>query len=213
MKKKRITNVPVPPEGYSKERIAKTNSRARTIGFIYAGALLFLCICAMFPLIETESANPGVAYFWKPFTLQNMQNIQTGENLIPFINSVLYTSLLVVLVWNLVKAGIRFSWLVNKKESKAYGFNRSVYAMHDLGNAFSNCFFAIIGFHFLICLLCEEVSFKPILLVGLIVGVAVHFLCGHHGGKASYFEITEDGEAIEHKRLFDRLAPFIRNLL
>ena len=105
------------------------------------------------------------------------------------------------------------SWLLNKKESKAYGFNRSVYAMHDLGNAFSDCFFAIIGFHFLICLLCGKVSFKPLLFITLFVGVGVHFLCGHHGGKASYFEVNEDGKAVEHKRLFDRLAPFVRNLL
>lgn len=213
MKKKRIKNAPVLPEGESKERIAKMHSRASTIGLIYAAVLLFISVCALFPLIEAEYAYPGILYFWKPFTLQNMKDIQTGENLMPFINSVFYTSLLVILVWNLVKGGIRVGWLLNKKQSKAYGFNRSVYAMHDLGNAFSDAFFAIIGFHFLICLLCGQVTFKPLVFVVLAVGVATHFLCGHHGGKASYFEVNEEGEAVEHKRLFDRFAPFIRNLL
>lgn len=213
MKKRRIKNAPIPPDGESKERIAKTHGRANTIGLIYAVAILLVFVVSLFPLIETKNAYTGVAYFWKAFTPQNMKNIQTGENLIPFINSVLYTSMLVILVWNLVKGGIRVGWLLNKKQSKAYGFNRSVYAMHDLGNAFSDCFFATIIFHFGICLLCDNVKFKPLVFIGLALGVAVHFVCGHHGGKASYFEVKEDGRMVEHKRLFDRIAPFIRNLL
>ncbi len=199
---------------YIKQRIAKAQGNAKTIGFFYFIALLAVTALACLPLITVEGATLGVLEFWKPVVA-----IATAEDILGAILSniyalsivLLYGVMLVILLINVLRAIGKLGWLFKSLASKLYGFNRNMYAMDDLGNIFSCSLSSVIGVHFLITLLAGGATLNLLAYVLLGVGVFFHFVCGMTAGNVSLF--TTEGGIIEDKREVGNFVPFIRNLI
>lgn len=214
MKNYKKKKVPSQQGIHLKKRIAATRGRAEFIGIVYLLAIIALVVAAAFvPVLQAENAPLGVLTFWKVFAWSNLSALDTAEKIIQVANATLYGLMLLGLVINIFKALSKLNWLFKKKGSQLYNFNRNVYAMEDLGEIFSGTFASIVIFHFLIYLICGEMTVLWPTYVILGSGIFIHFFCGLIGGGASYFDKDARGNLIEKKRLIGLGAPFIRNLL
>ena len=220
MRKYKVKTVPTKQSVYLKKRIAKTRSRAKFVGILYLLATMALAAAACLPLLNIGALSQLQATeFYKVFKGMKLDNLKTAAGIYHYVPYVLYGLLLFALLINVFKALSKLNWLFKKKASKTYGFNRNVYAMEDLSRIFSGSFAVIILINFVICVLSglplELLKFENVkwLIFVLAGGLAVHFLCGLWGGKASLFVIHEGVGIVEQKRDCGRVAPFIRNLL
>ena len=214
MKNYKKKKVPSQQGIHLKKRVAATRGRAEFIGIVYLLSIIALVgVAAFVPMLEAELAPLGVLSFWKVFDWSNLTSLNTAEKIIEVSNAVIYGLMLLGLVINIFKALSKLNWLFKKNGSQTYSFNRNVYAMEDLGEIFSGTFASIIIFHFLIYLICGEMTILWPTYVVLGGGVFIHFFCGLIGGGASYFDKDARGNLIERKRLIGLGAPFIRNLL
>ncbi len=201
-----------------RKRIARNRRRAKWVGVLYLLATIALAVVACFPLLAHDLAPIGVAEFYKSFMPENLEGftIEKTDTLISLINSALYAVLLLAVWINVFKALGRLGWLCKKKGNKTHGFNRNVYAMEDMGRAFSGSFAAIVSVYFLIAILCcvenlfKNLTYLMLVVVG--VGIAIRLLLGFLGAKIAYYDY-ENGEIVEERRKVGRIAPLIRNLL
>ncbi|MBO5412127.1 MAG: hypothetical protein J6A38_03520 [Clostridia bacterium] len=220
MKKYKIKTVPNKQSVYLKKRIAKTRSRAKLVGLLYLFATMALAAAACLPLLDIGTLSQLQATkFYKVFKGIKLEHLKTARGVYVYVPYVLYGLLLFVLAINVLKALSKLNWLFKKKASKTYGFNRNVYAMEDLSRIFSGSFAVIILMNFVICVLAglpvKSLEFANVKWLVFVIagGLAVHFLCGLWGGKASLFVVHEGVGIVEQKRDCGRFAPFIRNLL
>ncbi len=216
---------------YIKKRIAKTRSKAGFVGFLYLIATIVLAALACFPVVVPTVGDTtvalGVLEFWKVFTALDLNSV---VGVLSLAIAVIYGLMLLGVLINLIKAVSKLGWLFKKKASRAYGFNRNVYAMQDLGKIFSGTFAAIVIFNLLICLVSSSYTLAPVLsgilapisvmgieisniLVVLAVGLVFHLWLGFMGGKVSLFLIEEGVGIVEEKRQCGRFASLFRNLL
>ena len=195
-----------------KRRIAKAQSRAKFVGFLYLLATLALTALACLPLLTFSDAavstELGVMNFWKVF--KNLGGGLAGKELTLAV-TVLYGLMVLILAINVLKSLSKLKWLFKKKASRLYGFNRNVYAMDDMGKIFSCSFATIIVAHFLIALIVANVKVETFAYLALAAGFAIHFFCGFLGGKASLFD--SDNGLEEQKREVGRISVIVRNVL
>ena len=198
---------------YMKQRIAKSQSRAKTVGFLYLLATLAITALACLPLITFSSLSVelGVLDFWKTFKGFSVAAFQS--NVPTFLVAGLYALLLVGLLVNVLRAFKKLGWLCKKKASRLYGFNRNAYAMDDLGKIYSGSFSSVLCFHFLMMLIVGVGNAKIGLLGYVFVGGGLffHFFCGLLGGGVSLFEVQNGIQ--EEKREVGYFMPLIRNLI
>lgn len=198
---------------YMKQRIAKSQSRAKTVGFLYLLATLAITALACLPLITFSSLSVelGVLDFWKTFKGFSVAAFQS--NVPTFLVAGLYALLLVGLLANVLRAFKKLGWLCKKKASRLYGFNRNAYAMDDLGKIYSGSFSSVLCFHFLMMLIVGAGNAKIGLLGYVFVGGGLffHFFCGLLGGGVSLFEVQNGIQ--EEKREVGYFMPLIRNLI
>jgi hypothetical protein len=198
---------------YMKRRIAKSQNRAKSVGFLYLLATLVITAAACFPLLSfsSSSAKLGVMEFWKIFKGFSVAKLKTD---VPsFLVAGLYGLLLFGLLINVLRAFKKLGWLCKKKASRLYGFNRNAYAMDDMGKIFSGSFSSVVCFHFVMALIAGAGNTKIEVLgfVALGVGLFFHFLCGLLGGGVSLFEVNDGIQ--EEGRQVGYFMPLIRNLL
>ncbi len=194
-----------------KKRILRTRSRAKFVGVIYLLGVIALAAAACLPLMIHDLAPVGVMKFWKSFMPKNI-DMKTAKGVTVLATSGLYALMLLGVVINVFRALGKLSWLNKKNASRAYGFNRNVFAMEDLGRIFSGSFAVIMTTYFLIAILCPTYKINYLLLITLGGGIVIHFLAGYWGAKTGYFDI-DDGQVVEQKRLAGRFAPLFRNVL
>ena len=195
---------------YIRKRIAKMQRRAKIFGFLYLLATIAITALACLPLITFKEAigvELGVMEFWKVFT-QLGEGIQGKE--LALAVAVIYGLMLLVLVINLLRSVAKLGWLFKRKASIAYGFNRNVYAMDDMGRRFSNSFATIVASHLVIALFVLNGSVAIMGYAVLGMGAFFHFACGIPAGNVSLFD-TENG-VTEQRREVGNFSPFVRNL-
>ena len=210
MKKYKIKSVPTKQGAYIRRRIAKNRHRAEFVGIIYLFATIILAALACLPMLTADNAPVGIAKLmqvFQPFSLSSV------GDLIKLINAALYALMLLGLVINVLRSLANLGNLFKKKVSRVYGLNANLDAMENMGALFSGSLASIINFHFLIYILAGGAQVEMMLLVALGVGLFVHFLCGILSTKTSVFEKDAEVGVREHKRMFSRALPFVRNLL
>ena len=198
-----------------KTRVARTRSRAQFVGIIYFISIILLATTAFLPFFDVEKqqhAPVGVLAALKVFEPANLQALKTWAGMLTFINALLYLTMLLVVVINVVRASAKLGWLFKKKVSKTYGFNRNVYAMDDLGKIFSSSYSVMLIKYFLTAMLCGVVYPNLLMYLVFICGALVHVFAGVVGGKASYFNV-EEGQITEDARVVGRFSAFFRNVL
>ncbi len=196
---------------YLKKNIARSRRRAKLVGLLYLVGVIALAALACLPLLNHELAPIGVMEFYKVFLALDLKS---AEGLTKTINCALYAVMLLSAVINAIRGLCKLGWLFKKKGNKAYGFNRNVYAMEDLGTLFSASFAWILCVYVAIALLCGNFlnSINTMMYIALAVGVVIHLLCGFIGAKARYYDL-ENGQIVEQKRLVGRFACLVRNVL
>ncbi len=196
-----------------RKRIARNRRRAKLSGLLYLVGVLVLAATACFPFLVHDLAPIGVLAFYQAFLPANLKGVMQDQNkLVALINSVLYALMLLVVLVNALKSLGKLRWLFKKRGSKAYGFNRNVYAMEDIGNYFSGSFAMIICTYVLIALFCGKFAINLLGLIVLAGGVVIHLLAGFMSAKSGYYDIQR-GEIVECQRQVGRIAPMIRNLV
>ncbi len=197
---------------YMKQRIAKTQGKAKAFGLLYLLATIAITALACLPLLTIEDGTVtlvlGAASFWTVFT-------ELGEGVVGkelnLAVAVIYGLMLLILAINLLRSLCKLGWLFKRKASRLYGFNRNMYAMDDMGRRFSSSFAATVAAHLTIALIVETATVQPFAFVLLGVGVFFHFACGIPAGNVSLFD-TENG-VVEQRREVGNFAPFVRNAL
>lgn len=198
-----------------KTRVARTRSRAQFVGIIYFISIILLATAAFLPFFDVEKqqhAPVGVFAALKVFEPASLQSLNTWAGMLTFINALLYLTMLLVVVINVIRASAKLGWLFKKKVSKTYGFNRNVYAMDDLGKIFSSSYSVMLIKYFLTAMLCGVVYPNLLMYIVFIVGALVHVFAGVVGGKVSYFNV-EEGQITEDARVVGRFSAFFRNVL
>lgn len=216
MKKYRIKGLPTQQNSTLKNRIAKARGRAKWIGVVYLAASLFVLIAACFPMMKSSYVKVGLAAVWREFTLSSFKSMSTAVNILPFLLALLYIGMLILLVVMFVRALWGIGGLFKRKANKKYGFNLNVNAMQGMGKVFSDMFSFVLGVYFVIFVLSgieNNGRLTPFFYVFVGICLTVHFLCGLRGGKASYFDVDENGQMVERRRRVGRIAPFCRNLV
>lgn len=198
---------------YMKQRIAKSQNRAKTVGFLYLLATLAITAVACLPILSfsTLSTKLGVMEFWKIFKGFSMDALKAD---VPsFLVAGLYGLLLLGLLINVFRVLKKLGWLCKKKASRLYGFNRNAYAMDDMGKIFSGSFSSVICFHFIMALVAGvgNTKIEALGFVALGGGLFFHFFCGLLGGGVSLFEVNDGIQ--EERRQVGYFMPLIRNLL
>ena len=197
-----------------KTRVARTRSRAQFVGIIYFISIILLATTAFLPFFDVEKqqhAPVGVLAALKVFEPANLQALKTWAGMLTFINALLYLTMLLVVVINVVRASAKLGWLFKKKASYTYGFNRNAYAMDKLADIFTGSFATFVTWNLLIYLVAGNATIGMFGFVGLGAGVAIHFLAGIAGGKVTLFTIDDNIE--EEPRPFGLFVYFVRNLL
>ena len=213
MKKYKIKELPTHQNAALKNRIVKTRGRAKWVGVVYLVASFFVLIAACFPMLKSSYVKVGLLTVWREFTLSSFKSMSTAVNIIPFLLALLYIGMLILLLVMFIRALWGIGGLFKRKADKKYGFNLNVNAMQGMGKVFSDMFSVVLGVYFVIFVLSGNGKPTAFFYVFMAVCLFVHFLCGIRGGKASYFEVAENGQMIEHRRLVGRIAPFCRNLV
>ncbi len=201
-----------------RKSIMRTCNRSKTVGLLYLLAMVLLTAAVCFPLLTSELAPLGVMEFWKEF---KSVDFKTTGGIVTFVNVVLYALMLLVLLINVLKGLGKMGWLFKKKATKTEGFNRSVYAMEDIGRIFGGSLAVIIFTYFVIALLSGDFTVKqkifglelPYLPIVLGVGVLFRLALGYWGAKTGYYDLDRNGDITVEKREVGRFAPVVRNLL
>ena len=215
MKQYRIPTVPTKRGAFIRNRINKTRKRAAFVGMIYLVAIAVVSVLGCRAMFSSVYVNMGLKQFWIPFL---EMDLTSSFGIMRLITSVLYALMLVILLVNGLRAISHVRYLFKKKVSRIYGLNANIGAMETLADIFASSFTCVIVFNVLLYLLQGGMAWSPIFLVGapltvLVIGVAVHLVCGILGSKTSAFYIQEGSEVIERKRPFGRIMPVIRNVL
>ncbi len=213
MKKYKIKRLPTQQNVTLKNRIVKTRGRAKWVGIVYLVASFFVLIAACFPMMRSDYVKVGLATVWREFTLSSFKSMSTAVNILPFLLALLYIGMLILLLVMFIRAVWGIGGLFKRKANKKYGFNLNVNAMQGMGKVFSDMFAVVVGVYFVIFVLGGSGKPTPFFYVFAVLCLTVHFLCGIRGGKASYFEVDEDGKMVERRRLVGRIAPFCRNFV
>lgn len=213
MKKYKIKRLPTRRNVALKNRIVKTRGRAKWVGIVYLAASFFILVSACFPMMKSDFVKVGLSSVWREFTLSSFKSMSTAVNVLPFLLALLYVGMLLVLLGMFAKALWGVGGLFKRKANRKYGFNLNVNAMQGMGKVFSDMFAVVLGVYFVICVLSGSGKPTPLAWVFLSVCLVVHFVCGIRGGKASYFDVDENGQMVERRRLVGRIAPFCRNLV
>ena len=213
MKKYRIKGLPTQQNATLKNRIVKTRGRAKWVGVVYLAASFLLLIAACFPMMKSDYVKVGLPAVWREFTLSSFKSMSTAVNIIPFLLALLYIAMLILLFVMFCRAVWGIGGLFKRKANKKYGFNLNVNAMQGMGKVFSDMFAIVLSVYFVIFVLSGSGKPNVLFYVTVGLGLAVHFTCGLRGGKASYFDVDENGQMVERRRLVGRIAPFCRNLV
>ncbi|MBQ9713982.1 MAG: hypothetical protein IJV83_01530 [Clostridia bacterium] len=213
MRKYRIKQLPTQQNASLKNRIVRTRGRAKWVGVVYLIASFFTLIAACFPMLKAEKVRLGLLTVWREFTLDSFKSLDTSVNVIPFLNALIYCGTLILLFVMFLRTLWGVGGLFKRKADKKYGFNLNVNAMQGMGKVFSTMFSVVLGMYFVVYVLSGSAKPTPLLYVFLFVGLTVHFFCGLRGGKASYFQVAENGQMVERRRMVGRLVPFVRNFL
>ena len=213
MKKYKIKRLPTQQNATLKNRIVKTRGRAKWVGIVYLIASFFVLIAACFPMMKSDYVKVGLATVWREFTLSSFKSMSTAVNIIPFLLALLYIGMLILLLVMFIRAMWGIGGLFKRKANKKYGFNLNVNAMQGMGKVFSDMFAVVLGVYFVIFVLSGSGKPTPFFYVFIALCLSVHFLCGIRGGKASYFDVDENGQMVERRRLVGRIAPFCRNFV
>lgn len=210
MKKYKIKSVPTKQGAYIRRRIAKNRHRAEVVGIIYLFATIILAALACLPMLSADKAPVGIAKLMQVFT---PLTLATVTDMIKLINALLYAAMLLGLFINILRSLSNLGNLFKKKVSRIYGLNANIDAMENMGSLFSGSLASILNFHFLIYILAGGAQIEMRYFVTLGFGLAVHFLCGILSTKTCVFEKDAEIGVREHKRMFSRVVPFIRNLV
>lgn len=213
MKKYKIKGLPTQQNAALKNRIVKTRMRAKWVGVVYLAACLFVLVSACFPLMKSDYVKIGLIDVWREFSLDSFQSMRQTENIIPFVVAVLYIGILAVLIGMFIRTLWSIRGLFKHKANRKYGFNRNVNAMQRIGKVFSNMFAVVVGGYFIIFMLSGSGKPTVFFFVFMVLCLVVHFLGGIRGGKASYFDVGENGQMQERRRRTSRVIPFIRNFV
>lgn len=213
MRKYKIKGLPTKRNVALKNRIVKTRIRAKWVGIVYLAASFFVLVSACFPMMKSDFVKVGLLSVWREFTLSSFQSMRTGVNVLPFLLALLYLGMLIALLVMFVRALWGVGGLFKRKANRKYGFNINVNAMQGMGKVFSSMFSTVIGVYFVLYALSGSGTPNLFAWVFLCVCLLVHFICGLRGGKASYFDVDENGQMVERRRLVGRIAPFCRNLV
>lgn len=222
-----------------KRSIAHNRSRAIFVGVLYLiGTILLAAVAAILPKLADilPTLMPDLSSSVLPGFLTSLENTDTTtlEGKIGFINGVLFLLMLIGMVVNVIKALCKLAWLCKKSATEDLGLNRNVYAMQDMGRAFSGSLALLFSTCFLMCVICgdgahafngvmgalaggegynsEIMILSTVIVASLIVFVIVHSIVRFLGAKVSYFNI-EKGQIVEHKRIVGRIAPIVRNAI
>ncbi len=215
MKQYRIQTVPTKRGAFIRSRINKTRARAQLVGILYLIATAVVSVLGCRAMFSSVYDNMGLKQFWRPFLAMDLSS---SFGIMRLVTSALYALMLVILLINGIRALSHLKYLFKKKVSRIYGLNANLGAMETLGDIFSSSFSSVIIFNVLLYVLQGGMAWSPIFLVGapytvLLVGIAVHLVCGILGSKTSAFYIQNGSEVIERKRPFGRIIPLVRNLL
>ena len=211
MKKYKIKRLPTQQNAALKNRIVKARGRAKWVGVVYLAASFFVLIAACFPLMKSGYVKVGLPAVWREFTLSSFKSMSTAVNVIPFLLALLYIAMLISLLVMFIRAVWATGGLFKRKANKKYGFNLNVNAMQGMGKVFSDMFALVLGVHFVMFVLSGNGKPTILFYIFVVICLTVHFLCGIRGGKASYFEVDDDGKMVERRRRVGRIAPFCRN--
>ncbi len=196
-----------------RKRIARNRRRAKLAGLLYLLGVLALAAAVCLPFLTHDLAPIGILAFYEAFLPANLKGVmQDQTKLVVLINCVLYGLTLLVALINVLRSLGKLRWLFKKRGSKAYGFNRNVYAMEDIGSYFSGTLAMMICTCVLISLFCGQLALNLYGLIVLAAGVVIHLLAGFMSAKSGYYDIQR-GEIVECQRQVGRIAPMIRNLL
>lgn len=201
-----------------RRQIEISQGRAKLVGALYLLALIGFLIVSIFPAMSGGAVSLTVTQFYQPIKtafgsgfsgLKSLSFAQVQSLAV----SVLYASMLLGLLINVLRGFSKLGWLFKKRASRINGVNRNMYAMDDLAKRFSGSLAAIISFNLLIYLLSGNGSYSATIQGYLIVGVGLflHFLLGTVGGTVVVFTVGEKPEKIDREKgLFIYL---IRNIL
>ncbi len=213
MKKYEIKGLPTQQNAALKNRIVKTRIRAKWVGTLYLAACFFVLVSACFPLMKSDYVKIGVADVWREFSLNSFQSMRQAVNVIPFLLALLYIGMLILLLIMFIRTLWGVRGLFKRKANRKYGFNLNVNAMQSMGKVFSSMFAVVLNVYFVIFMLSGNCKPTVFYYVFMALCLTVHFLCGIRGGKASYFDVGENGQMQERRRRIGRIVPFIRNLV
>ncbi|MBQ8343208.1 MAG: hypothetical protein IJY21_03775 [Clostridia bacterium] len=213
MKKYKIKGLPTQQNATLKNRIVKTRGRAKWVGVVYLAASFFVLIAACFSMMKSDYVKVGLATVWREFTLSSFKSMSTAVNILPFLLALLYIGMLILLLVMFIRAMWGIGGLFKRKANRKYGFNLNVNAMQGMGKVFSDMFAVVLGVYFVIFALSGSGKPTVFFYVFVLLCLTVHFLCGIRGGKASYFDVDENGQMVERRRLVGRIAPFCRNFV
>ncbi len=229
MGKSRKKTVPTVRNLYLRKKIAGTRRRAKLVGLLYLIGALALAGIVCLPLMVHDYAMTGIGqalevmYCVIAGILNKADTIYTDKvgiyDLTEFagratlINATLFIVMVLVVFINAIVVLYKLGWLLKNKGTKEHGFNRNVYAMEDMGKAFSTSFAWIIVTYFVVAILCGDFlgTINTLMLIVLGAGLAIHFVGGFFGAKARYYDL-ENGQVVEQKRPFGRLASVLRNV-
>ncbi len=212
---RKVSNGLSPQALQLKKRILKNRKRAIYVGLLYLLGIIALAgsVLLFFPAMSVaDKTSIRITEFYTLLSELELANAETwNKGLVCLLCAVI----LIVVLYNLCRAIFKLKWLYKKSANQAYGFNRNVYAMLDLGKLFSSSFVVILVNYFLISIICKtpsEVFLAGDFLIILIIGIVIHFIGGFAGAKARFYDV-EDGQVIEQVRVVGRFAPLFRNLV
>ncbi|MBQ8323457.1 MAG: hypothetical protein IJX91_05770 [Clostridia bacterium] len=201
--------------GYIRNRISKAQGKAKWIGMAYLLAIAALAVLLCFPQLTVTSSEGTVALGGIAIVKAIISAGQSGTAF--FAGVGVFAAAALILLIGLIRSLVKLNWLMKKKASKLYGFNRNMYAMDDMGKYFSASFASVVLLLLAYVAIATNVwdagvSFESGAIALLAVGLGVHFICGILAGNVSLFSSLEGGIK-EEKREVGNFAPVLRNLL
>lgn len=186
-----------------KKRIRSIHRRAKFVGILYLLATIALAALACLPLIKIENSDylwlinldaGAFAGFVEPFTALTSGAEMDAKLLLDVVSAVLYVLVLLIAVINVMRCFTKLNFLFKKKASRSLGFNRNMFAMDQMGKAYSASFIWMVVLYFFIIMIRTYVFTTTFTLIALAVGVAFHFICGLIGSSVTLFVEVENDE-------------------
>ncbi len=202
----------------SVKKIKKTHNRTKWASACYTFAAFVITVLAFFPTVNVKFAGENklfIGTFFKPIVNIFKNNL----NIFDLIVMVLYIVMAVLIVVSFFKCFTRFGKIMRRNSGNVTTCNKNLLIMEEIGNAFSGLFASYIIFNLAIYMMSYSVvpapkPFGAVSLwgiIGLAVGVLMHFIAGVLGGGVSFFIVTA---SIEEKKREDKLIIFfLRNLI